>query len=110
VLSEPELREISAALLDDDYGAIVRLLMLTGQRREKIGGLRWSEIDFDRGVIVFPPARTKNNREHEIPMSDEVRELWKLGGARKAAIWSSEKGRGHSPAGRMRRKRLMRGS
>jgi integrase len=75
VLSEPELREISAALLDDDYGVIVRLLMLTGQRREEIGGLRRSEIDFDRNVIVFRPSRTKNNREHEIPMSDEVREL-----------------------------------
>jgi integrase len=49
----------------------VRLLM----RREEIGGLRWSEIDFHRRVIVFPAARTKNNREHEIPMSDEVREL-----------------------------------
>jgi integrase len=75
VLSEAELREISAALLDDDYGAIVRLLMLTAQRREEIGGLRWSEIDFDRGVIVFPAARTKNKREHEILMSDPVREI-----------------------------------
>jgi integrase len=75
VLSEAELREISAALLDDDYGAIVRLLMLTGQRREELGGLRWSEIDFDRGVIVFPAARTKNKREHEIPMSNPVREI-----------------------------------
>jgi integrase len=26
-------------------------------------------------VIVFPPARTKNNREHEVPMSDAVREI-----------------------------------
>jgi integrase len=75
VLSEVELREIWAALLDDDYGAIVRLLMLTGQRREEIGGLRRSEIDFDRGVIVLPAARTKNNLEHEIPMSDAVREI-----------------------------------
>jgi integrase len=75
VLSEAELREIFAALRDDDYGAIVRLLMLTGQRREEIGGLRRSEIDFERGVIVFPAARTKNNREHEIPMSDAVREI-----------------------------------
>jgi hypothetical protein len=54
VLSETELREIWAALLEDDYGAIVRLLMLTGQRREEIGGLRWTEIHFDREVIVFP--------------------------------------------------------
>ena len=108
VLSEAELREISAALLDDDYGAIVRLLMLTGQRREEIGGLRWSEIDFHRGVIVLPATRTKNKREHEIPMSVPVREILNPGITRRAASLCSEKGRGRSPAGRMRRKRLMR--
>jgi integrase len=73
VLSADELREIWAALLDDDYGAIVRLLVLTGQRREEIGGLRWSEVDFDRDLIALSSARTKNKREHEIPMSDSVR-------------------------------------
>jgi integrase len=75
VLSNAELREIWAALPDDDYGDIVRLLMLTGQRREEIGALRWSELDFDRDVVLFPPARTKNSREHELPMSGPVRDL-----------------------------------
>jgi integrase len=75
VLSVDELGEIWNGLLADDYGTIVKLLMLTGQRREEIGGLRWSEIDFDRGVIVFPSSRTKNKREHEISMSDAVRDL-----------------------------------
>jgi integrase len=72
VLSDAELREIWNALLPDDYGDVVRLLLLTGQRREEIGGLRWDEIDFDHGVITLPPARTKNKREHKIPMSDAV--------------------------------------
>jgi integrase len=75
VLSPDELREIWRALPDDDYGAIVRLLILTGQRREEIGGLRWSEIDLGRGTIIFPASRTKNRREHEIPTSDAVREI-----------------------------------
>jgi integrase len=75
VLSEVELREIWTALHDDDYGTIVRLLMLTGQRREEIGALRWSEVNFDRNVIVFPATRTKNKREHEIPMSNDVRNI-----------------------------------
>jgi integrase len=75
VLSADELREIWAALPEDDYGAIVRLLILTGQRREEIGGLRWSEVDFNRDLIVFSSARTKNKREHEIPMSDPVLEI-----------------------------------
>jgi integrase len=75
VLSVTELGEISKVLLSDDYGTIVKLLVLTGQRREEIGGLRWSEIDFHRGVIVLPPSRTKNRREHEIFMSQAVRDL-----------------------------------
>jgi integrase len=74
-LSDAELREIWRALPPDDYGEIVKVLALTGQRREEIGGLRWSEIDFQRGVILLPAARTKNKREHEVPMSAAVRSI-----------------------------------
>jgi integrase len=90
MLSEPELREIWAALPLDDYGHIVKLLLLTGQRRDEIAGLRWSEIDFERGSIVLPgaksktrsfivnpSARTKNKLEHEIPISEPVAEILK---------------------------------
>ena len=78
VLSIAEFAEIWNSLLADDYGTIVKLLMLTGQRREEIGSLRWSEIDFDRRMIVFPGSRTKNRREHEIPMSDAVNDLLQI--------------------------------
>src|SRR5262249_46242340 len=44
VLTDGELAAIWNALPEGDYGRIVKLLMLTGQRREEIGGLRWSEI------------------------------------------------------------------
>jgi integrase len=33
-----------------DHNAIVRLLALTGQRRQEVGALGWSEIDLDKGV------------------------------------------------------------
>jgi integrase len=69
------LLEIWAALPADDYGDIVRLLMLTGQRREEIGALRWSEIDLDKGVITLPGERIKNGRDHVIPISDAVRTI-----------------------------------
>jgi integrase len=77
VLSEAELAEVWAALEDDQFGDIVRLLILTGQRREEIGSLRWSEVDFERGLIVLPPARTKNKRLHEIPLSPLARAIIK---------------------------------
>jgi integrase len=43
--------------------------MLTGCRREEIGGLRWSEIDLYKALIVLPPGRTKTSREHSVPLS-----------------------------------------
>jgi integrase len=67
VLSSNELRTVWSALTDDEFGAIVKLLILTGQRREEIGSLRWSEVADDK--IVLPDERTKNKREHIIPLA-----------------------------------------
>jgi integrase len=41
VLTESELVEIWQAAGDSEYGTIVKLLMLTGQRRLEIGDLGW---------------------------------------------------------------------
>jgi integrase len=75
VLQEAELAAIWHALPDSDYGRIVKLLMLTGQRRDEIGGLRWSEIDLEKGEINLPAERTKNGRAHMIPISKTVRAI-----------------------------------
>ena len=87
VLSQTELARIWAALGEDQFSHIVRLLMLTGQRRDEIGGLRWSEIDFDRSLIVLPPARTKNNRQHELPISKQVRSILERQSRRNEFVW-----------------------
>jgi integrase len=75
VLSRNELKQIWAALPDSDYGAIVKLLVLTGQRASEISDLQWSEIDRERGLISLPPSRTKNRRQHVVPMSEMVRAI-----------------------------------
>jgi len=67
VLASAELRIIWKALADDQYGAIVRLLALTGQRAGEIAGVRWSDIA--ENTITLPAGRTKNNREHNVPLS-----------------------------------------
>jgi integrase len=72
VLAEHELALIWNACNDTQYGSLIKLLMLTGQRRSEIGALRWSEINFDKGVIELPPARTKNKKPHQVPMSETV--------------------------------------
>src|SRR5262249_44414436 len=53
-LKEPELVEVWNACLDDDYGRIVRLLILTGQRRQEIGDLAWTEIDLEEQQFELP--------------------------------------------------------
>ena len=74
-LSDAELREIWNALQDDQYGRIGRLLILTGQRREEIGGLQEAEVDFDGGLLKLPAERTKNNRAHDVPLSARARAI-----------------------------------
>jgi integrase len=74
VLLSAELRVIWAATADaSDYSAVVRLLMLTGQRTSEIAGLRWSEVHEDR--IELAPERTKNGRRHLVPITAPVRTI-----------------------------------
>ena len=68
VLSDAELAAIWQACGDDDYGTCVKLLILTGARRQEIGGICWSEIDFERGVWTLPASRSKNGRAHTLPL------------------------------------------
>jgi integrase len=44
--------------------------MLTGQRRDEVGGLRWSEVRDNEKMICLPAERAKNGREHLVPLSD----------------------------------------
>jgi len=64
VLTDEEIAIVWRASGDDDFGRIVRLLILTGCRRAEIGGLNFSEIDLEKGILTIPGARTKNHRAH----------------------------------------------
>jgi integrase len=68
VLSDAELAAVWRAVDDDDFGRIVRLLMLLGQRRSEIGSMTWSEFDLERGTWTIPSSRTKNARPHTLPV------------------------------------------
>ena len=72
VLSDDELRRLWLALPSDDYGTIVKLLILTGQRRDEIGKLRWSEINLADATLTLPATRTKNHREHTLALSPQA--------------------------------------
>jgi integrase len=68
VLTSDELKAIWKASRDDRNGAVVKMLILTGQRAGEIGNLRWTEIHDDQ--IMLPPERTNNQRLHTIPLGD----------------------------------------
>jgi integrase len=73
VLADTELKTIWNALVDNDYGAIIKLLMLTGQRAGEIALLRWSEVT--EHEIALPAERTKNARAHRVPLTAPTREI-----------------------------------
>jgi integrase len=107
VLTEAELAEVWAALGDDGFGDVVRLLILTAQRRDEIGSLRWSEIDFDRAFLVLPPARTKNNRTHELPLSAQALAILKRRAAEAKAVNKANDARVFSGFGLSGRKKKL---
>jgi len=73
VLSEEELRFVWHALeaCTPDYRDVVRLLLLLGQRANEVAGMRWSEVDLERGLWTLPALRTKNGLAHEVPLPSQ---------------------------------------
>ena len=68
VLSFAELAAVwKASDGDGDFDTIVRLLILTGQRRGEVADIAWSEIDLNAGLWTIPSERAKNGRAHAVP-------------------------------------------
>jgi integrase len=68
VLGDSEIRAIWRACQDDDFGRIVKLLLLTGCRREEIGALKWDELNSNHDVMTIAGSRTKNHRTLELTL------------------------------------------
>lgn len=79
VLSDDELGEIwrATAEVGTPYGTMVRMLILTGQRRGEVSGMNRSEISDDLAIWTMPGERTKNGAVHVVPLSAPVRALLK---------------------------------
>jgi integrase len=63
VLSDDELRLVMLALdqLDWMWRALYRLLILTGQRRDEVAGMVWTEVDLDKSLWKLPAARYRQH-------------------------------------------------
>ncbi|MBX6743582.1 MAG: site-specific integrase [Acetobacteraceae bacterium] len=88
VLSDAELAAIwhAAEGLGAPWTAILRLLILTGQRRGEVAGMAWAELDLAVGLWSLPGDRTKNGRPHDVPLSTEAVEIIQAVKRRKADL------------------------
>jgi integrase len=72
-LDGAELAAIWNAAGDDDFGRIIKLLILTGCRRNEIAKLEWDEVQDD--LISLPETRTKNHLRFDVPLTALARSL-----------------------------------
>lgn len=77
VLSDAELRECWVRSDRDGFpfGDCVKLLVLTGQRRGEVSGMRWSELDLEQGQWTLPASRSKNGTASIVPLSRAALQL-----------------------------------
>jgi integrase len=71
-LDDGELVEVwqAAEHVGSVWAPLIKLLILTAQRRSEVAEMRWSEIDFVRRTWTIPAERAKNKRAHDVPLAD----------------------------------------
>jgi integrase len=57
------------------FGPVGKLLFLTGARRDEVAAMEWRELDLDARTWALPASRTKNKRQHVVPLSDAAVDL-----------------------------------
>lgn len=77
VLDDEELRDLLLFCRSnpDRFTWIVQLLVFTGQRKGEIANLEWQDVDGKH--IILPGRKTKNKREHVLPLGRHAFELLK---------------------------------
>lgn len=77
VLSDEELNTVWNATksLSEPSRQFAQILILTGQRRDEVRCMRWSEINMEKTEWIIPAERTKSNRAHMVPLSGPVMEI-----------------------------------
>jgi integrase len=77
-MTSDELARIVEALAkfpDKDIADALRLLLLTGARRNEVLAMKWADVDLTTGTWSKPAASTKQNAPHSVPLSAPARVL-----------------------------------
>ena len=91
-LSDDEIRAVWNALDEvvvADVAAIIRLLLLTGQRQGEVYRMRWEDLDLEgERMWVIPDEFTKNGKTHRVPLSPPAVDIVKaIGKMRRRGPW-----------------------
>ncbi|TVQ95330.1 MAG: site-specific integrase [Desulfovibrionales bacterium] len=71
VLLLETLKQCASPVVPD----IIEFLMLTGARRNEVLGMRWEELDTDKGHWTIPARRNKSKRNKVLPLSQQALDL-----------------------------------
>jgi integrase len=55
--------------------AALEFIALTASRPGEVLGMKWSEIDLVNRILTLPPERTKQKRQHRVPLSNRCMEI-----------------------------------
>jgi integrase len=73
VLTDDELRAVwQATSGPGPFNAIVRTLILTGQRREEVTSMTWDEVAPDLSTWTIPASRAKTGAAHVVPLTTQA--------------------------------------
>jgi integrase len=77
VLDDAELAIVwtAAEELGGPFAALIKLLILSGQRRDEVARMEWAEVDLEAGLWRLPAARSKNRKPHDIPLPPQAIEI-----------------------------------
>lgn len=59
------------------FGPMIKLLLLTGARRDEVAKMTRAELDLENRIWTLPAARSKNKREHVVHLSDAAVDVLK---------------------------------
>jgi len=58
-------------------GPLLRMLLMTGQRKSEVAEAQWREFDLDKKLWTVPSERFKSGSTHTVPLSDDMMALLK---------------------------------
>ena len=108
ILDDDELPYVWEAFNKEDiFGPVLKLLLLTGQRRGEVVGMEWRELsslEIDAPTWTIPGGRTKNKLKNLVPLAPEAVTTLQAVPRRHTLVFSTNGKRPLSGFGKLKRR------